>query len=352
MSEGPFLHQKRVTRQEVAREAGVSLTTVTHALNPTPGSRMSVETRERVQRIARELGYRPNFVGRALVTGKTFTVGLLQPSYDSVYNGFYQSIMRGLAQAMETDDYHLLALFRSADHRYFKVITQGRVDGMLVLQSDFEERHIERIIATGIPTVVVNKQYPVEGRSTAGCVISDHQALMTAVVQEFAAHGCRSLLQINDVHQCDANAQMMAGFTAALAQAAEAGMIGSTLTPDWRDLGRQMRNVFASGQRWDGIFVDKATVAEVLLEEAACAGLAVGRDFLLITTDTIDGRTTRQQMEMSAYTQQPDQIGAQAWKVLRGLIAGKAPERRVLVPYRRYAVPDEIKADVGEPRYE
>lgn len=328
----------RVTRHDVARAAGVSLTTVTHALNPTPGSRMSDETRARVRLIARELGYRPNFIGRALVEGKTYTIGLLQPSFDAVFYGFYQRMMYGMVQAMEPDDYHLLALFRSSEHRYLKVITQGRVDGMLVMQSDLDTACITRILETGIPVVVVNKGFPVAGHASVGCVHSDHHGMMQQVVEEFATLGCRSVLQINDFRACDANAQMMEGFTAAMAHFGGAGMVGSTLIPDWQALGQQLRNAFAGGQRWDGIFADSVEIAETVLAEAEAAGLRAGRDFHLISSSTVDGETTRRRLEHSAYTHQPHLLGQEAWRVLRGLLAGETEARAVLVPYRRYGV--------------
>ncbi|HEX2949821.1 MAG TPA: LacI family DNA-binding transcriptional regulator, partial [Armatimonadota bacterium] len=240
----------RVTRHDVARVAGVSLTTVTHSLNPTPGSRVSEETRQRVQRIAHELGYRPNFIGRALVEGKSYTIGFLQPSYDSIFNDYYQRIMRGMALAMEPDDYHLLALFRSPDYRYLKVVTQGRVDGMIILQSDFDTDHIEQLIETGIPTVVVNRRFPVEDTPQLGCIHADHQQLMYDIVDEFVTLGCRTVLHVNDFYECDANALLMEGFTKAMARYAATGIVGSTMIPDKHDFAKQIRTAFIAGQRW------------------------------------------------------------------------------------------------------
>ncbi len=329
---------KRVSRQDVARAAKVSLTTVTHALNPTPGARVSAATRLRVQQLAREMGYRPSFVGRALVEGKTYTVGLLQPSYDAVFNGFYQMMMRGMVRAMEADDYHLLALFRTDDHRYLKVVTQGRVDGMLVLQSDFDVSHIEHVLDTGIPTVVVNKAFPTTAWPQAGCVHADHRAMMGAAVAELADAGCRTLLLVDDYRACDANAQLAEGFNTAVSALAARGLAGSLLAPDPVHFPRQLHNAFAAGQRWDGIITDGVGMAEVVLAEAAQAGLTPGRDFQLISTDITDGLLTTRRRERCGYTHQPDLVGAEAWRLLRALIRqDDVASRTVLVPYRRYA---------------
>lgn len=329
----------RTSRQDVARAAGVSLTTVTHALNPVPGARVSEATRLRVQHIAHELGYTPSFVGRALVEGKSYTVGLLQPSYDSVFNGFYQTMMRGMARAMEPDDYHLLALFRSEDHRYLKVVTQGRVDGLLIMQSDFDVSHIERVLETGIPAVVVNKAFPVARWPRAGCVHADHRKMMADAVAELAGLGCRTLLLADDSRACDANAQMADGFTEAVAAQAPRGLVGSVLTPDSTHFAVQLRNAFAAGQCWDGIITDGVGLAEVVLAEAENAGLTPGRDFYLVSTDIVEGQTTQSRRESSAYTHQPDLVGAEAWRLLMALIRQETvAERTRLVPYRHFMV--------------
>lgn len=324
----------RVSRQDVARAAGVSLTTVTHALNTVPGARVAEETRLRVQRLAQEMGYRPSFVGRALVEGKNYTVGLLQPSYDSVFNGFYQTMMRGMVRAMEPDDYHLLALFRSTDHRYMKVLEQGRVDGMLILQSDFDTAHIERV-AAGIPTVVVNKAFNVTDWPRAGCVHADHTRMMADTVGELAALGCRTLLLVDDFRVCDANTQMAEGFSAAVATFADQGLVGSTMTPDPDHFGQQLHNAFHAGQRWDAIITDGVALAEQLLLETGEAGLVAGRDYHLVSTDIVEGATTRSRQESFAYTHQPDLVGAEAWRLLKTLIQGTTKNRVIKVPYRR-----------------
>lgn len=66
-----------VSLQDVAAKAGVSRGTVSHVLNERRDARISAETQKRVYEAARELGYRPNKIARALVTGRTQTIGVL-----------------------------------------------------------------------------------------------------------------------------------------------------------------------------------------------------------------------------------------------------------------------------------
>ncbi|OPZ83469.1 MAG: hypothetical protein BWY76_02259 [bacterium ADurb.Bin429] len=76
-----------------------------------------------------------------------------------------------------------------------------------------------------------------------------------------------------------------------------------------------------------------------MLAEAERAGLVAKRDFHLISTDIVEGRVTAQRLEDSAYTHQPDLVGAEAWRLLQALIGQEAvTERTVLVPYQRYPI--------------
>ncbi len=68
---------RRVTTHDIAREAGVSRTTVSHVLNDQPGINLSPKTKERVLATARKLGYVPNSAAQMLVTGRSRCIGLV-----------------------------------------------------------------------------------------------------------------------------------------------------------------------------------------------------------------------------------------------------------------------------------
>lgn len=102
----------RVRLRDVAERAGVSVTTVSFVLNERPGSGISVETRDRVLRVAREMGYRPNAAARSLRTQVTNTIGLI--SDQIVTDNYGGDLIRGaLATALQHD--HLLIVVESQD---------------------------------------------------------------------------------------------------------------------------------------------------------------------------------------------------------------------------------------------
>ena len=324
-----------MSRREVARAAGVSVTTVTHALNPPPGVRMSSATRERVRRVARELGYRPSFVGRALVSGRSFVAGLLQPAASTLLYPFYQEITLGLSEAMAPCEYHPLLLFRSAAKTYLRVLRQGRIDGMLVLQSERDCSCIEEVAAGGIPTVAVNVHCSLPSLPNLACVHSDHAGLLAALLAEFEDLGCRRLLFFHDYRRHDANASLHEHGEQMLSRLTSRGLRGTTLIPDAVAPREQCRRLFASGWDWDGVFVDGSAMAEMLIEEALRAGVEPGRDFTILVGETSAWRRPTAGPVRAVYCHQPRRIGEAAWALLDALMAGSVTEKDIHIPYRR-----------------
>jgi DNA-binding LacI/PurR family transcriptional regulator len=325
----------KASRKDVAKLAGVSLTTVTHALNATPNTRLRPETIKRVQAAADELNYRPNFVGRALITGKTFTVGLLQPSYQSVFSDFYQRIIFGMVKAMENDDYNLVTMFRSPQQKYLKAIQQGRVDGMLILQSEIDIRDIDAIIATGIPTVIVNRHYPVEQKLTVGNVRTDHQLLIENIMTQFLELGCKSVLAFHDYLNCDPNRQLNNAFIDIINHKLHNTILGTTVIPSQENLHNQIRNLFKNSQNWDGILVDGFATADLILEVAKKCGLKHKKDFHLIVEDCYKQDDSCSMHEATSYVQSPVEVGAAAWQLMHKLINEETTQREILIPYKQ-----------------
>jgi LacI family transcriptional regulator len=126
--------QPRVRLQDVAERAGVSQTTVSFVLNERPGSGISVETRDRVLRVAREMGYRPNLTARSLRTQVTRTIGLISDRI--VTDNYGGDLIRGsLVAALRHD--HLLIVVESLDdpeveHHLVEDLLARQVDGIIV----------------------------------------------------------------------------------------------------------------------------------------------------------------------------------------------------------------------------
>lgn len=320
-------------RRAVAEAAGVSLTTVTHALNPPPGSRVNPETRKRVMQIATELGYRPSFVGRALVSGKSYNAGLLQPDYDSMFLSFYQCMAYGLVESAGADDYSLLLAFREHDN-YLKIIQQGRIDGMVILQSDFGDNHIHRILETGLPAVILNRMFDCSAFERSGCVMSDHHGLIKSVFDELIEAGRRNIFGVIDQMYCNPNFLLFQEFSRLAATVAADGVVALPVIPSPVDFATQLGGMFSSRRHWDGIYVDGEEYLSTVLKVAAEFKLAPGRDFSLILSSVSKNLTPDQfDFPLTIYRQQPEKMGAAAWNMLQKIMCGGKFEKLVKVPY-------------------
>lgn len=327
---------KQASRKDVAKAAGVSLTTVTHALNLKPGTRVNSETRDRVKRIANELNYRPSFVGRALVTGKSFNVGLLQPGYEAMFRNFYQHMAYGLVESMGKDDYNLLLVFRDEQKNYLRTISQGRVDGMIVLQSDFGDSHIENVIETNVPTVVLNRTLNLPENEIVGCVSSDHALLIEEAFKDFHRKGCKNIAAFNDQRSCDPNFRLFEAFTCISEGLIKDGVTATTVVPSKERFAAQINNLFESGQRWDGIYIDGEEFLLPLIKSAIKFGLKPGRDFeIILSSVEKDLKPADFDFPITIYLQQPEVMGAEAWKMLKAFINQEKTARFVKVPYKK-----------------
>jgi len=332
----------RVTRLDVARKAQVSLATVTYSLNPTGKLRISPKTQDRIRRIASQLGYRPNFVHRALSAGRTYSVGLVIPDSKALLFPLYEMIIDGCVGAMNDDKYDPVLLLRSRWERVADVVKDGRVDGLIILQSDFEDRYIREAAAMGVPVVVLNRDLPANlPGHLAACVYPDYHRMMNDVVADFVKRGCRNVLNFSPSTRIFANQACFEGFKDALVRHANSRVMGSSMEPRWVDFKLQAEGLFEKGCFWDGIFVTGSSSADALVEFAGRAGLHPGSDFQLITTDAFPESESyasvppKKRHEQVVYWQPARGVGQEGWRVFSRMMAGESVEPVTRVPYVR-----------------
>jgi LacI family transcriptional regulator/LacI family repressor for deo operon, udp, cdd, tsx, nupC, and nupG len=151
------LHSQEVSIADIARVAGVSHTTVSRALRGSP--LISLNTRERIQQLAREMGYTPNAIAQSLLTKQTNTIGLV---VTSIADPFLNDVVKGVEEVARAAN---LSVFLSATHndpdQEMKVIEtfhRRRVDGILVASSRITSDYKKRLARIRVPTVLINSQ--------------------------------------------------------------------------------------------------------------------------------------------------------------------------------------------------
>ncbi len=143
-----------ITIKDVAREANVSVASVSRALNG--GSGVTAETGQRIRDVASRLRYIPHAAARMLITRRTNTIGALLPD---LYGEFFSELIRGIDLAARARGLHLLVSSShdsSGDAAAALRAMQGRVDGMLIMSAHVDDAFLHANMPEGLPTVLIN----------------------------------------------------------------------------------------------------------------------------------------------------------------------------------------------------
>ncbi|WP_342387236.1 catabolite control protein A [Salinicoccus bachuensis] len=142
-----------VTIYDVAREAKVSMATVSRVLNGNPN--VKPETRKKVKDVIERLDYRPNAVARGLASKKTTTVGVIIPDISNLY---YSSLARGLDDIAEMYNYQIIITNTDNDPEKerdaFLGLISKQVDGIVFLGGALNEETLNDIKGSHLPVVI------------------------------------------------------------------------------------------------------------------------------------------------------------------------------------------------------
>src|SRR6266699_4128964 len=151
------MRRQEVSIEDIARAADVSHSTVSRALRDS--SLISVEVRERIQQLAREMGYTPNAIAQSLQTQQTSTIGLV---VTSIADPFWSDVMKGVEEVARAARF---SVFLAASHNdpdqemaIIETFHRRRVDGMLIAASRITSEYKDRLDRMQIPTVLINSQ--------------------------------------------------------------------------------------------------------------------------------------------------------------------------------------------------
>lgn len=176
------------TIKEVAREAGVSVATVSRVMNDS--GPVNVDTRQRILDVARDLRYVPNSAARSLIMARTHTLGILLPD---LHGEFFSEVMRGIDHTASHKDYHILV---SCSHNNRSDVEaalramRGRVDGMIVMSPDLGASALRDNLPDNLPVVLLNCR---ANGSTYSSVNIDNRSGSAAMVRHLMYLGHRRI---------------------------------------------------------------------------------------------------------------------------------------------------------------
>jgi LacI family transcriptional regulator len=277
---------RRVTMADVAREAGVSLMTVSRVINDKDG--VSAATRRRVWAIVERLDYRPSGIARGLATQRTGTLGLVVPD---VANPFFADVARGVEHVAHAEGYNVFLCNTEEDPRRELAVLQSleekRVDGVVLCSSRLGEEELRASLARHPATVLVNRR--LEGERVVGAVLLDDAAGGRLVVGHLLEGGHRAVGLLAGPPASHSGRQRAQGYRAALAAA------GLLPRPAWQvscganvDAGqRAARDLLAGHPELTALFCYNDLVAVGALQACTDLGLRVPDDVAVTGFDDI-----------------------------------------------------------------
>ena len=353
--------RQEVSIEDIARAASVSHSTVSRALQGS--SLISVDVRERIQRIADQMGYTPNAVARSLQTRRTNTIGLV---VTSIADPFFSDVVRGVEEVARAAKFSVFLSASYNESEQEKAIIdsfhQRRVDGILIASSRISSSYEAHLNRTKLPIVLVNSQVESQAQRLHWVAVDDAQgvySIPTTLSQKTPAlhwvtvddaqgaqlavgHllqlGHRAIGYLGTESRPKSNRHRLEGYQGALAAAGivasntwiaiapeldtsaeEDALIGRTLLPRLLDEG--VTAVFC--------YNDMLAVGALL----ACheRGISVPRDISIVGFDdtTIAGYVTP---PLTTVHQPKLQLGSLAAEMLLNLLNERPVENAILVP--------------------
>ncbi|NOY95030.1 MAG: LacI family transcriptional regulator [Chlorobi bacterium] len=189
------MRKSRTTITEIAKELGISPSTVSRALNNHPA--ISENTRTKVVKLAQMLNYQPNLLALSLLKKKTNTIGVIVPEITSY---FFSSIINGIQDLVNPMGVNMIIGQSNESHEEEKNIVQTfisiRVDGFLISPSS-ETRtfcHLEALKENNIPLVIFDRDC--EGVEVDKVFVDEYKGAFQAV-EYLIQTGCRRIAHIS-----------------------------------------------------------------------------------------------------------------------------------------------------------
>jgi LacI family transcriptional regulator len=309
------------TIRDVARAAGVSVGTASKALNGQ--GQLRIETRERVQQIASELGFRPNDLMQSLLRQKSFTVGLI--STDS-YGRFSSPLMEGIEDALGAAQFSVFLCNASDDpvreRQHIESLLSKRVDGIIVTARRTDPRAAIDLGVVGVPILYA---YTQTNNPDDLCLLPDDTQGGQLATEHLIRAGRKHIVHITGPEKFLAVRERRAGYEAAL-KAHGLMLKHSVFTGPWSEawgyeavtqlLERDRNNV-------DAIFCGSDQIARGAVDALRERGVGVPDEIAVVGYDNWEIIAAATRPALTTIDMNLHELGRLAATKLLGLIDGR-----------------------------
>ncbi|MEQ8818907.1 MAG: LacI family DNA-binding transcriptional regulator [Sumerlaeia bacterium] len=345
-----------MSAEEVARLAGVSVMTVSRALRGTSG--VSLKTRDRIVRIASDLGYQPSLAARSLRTGRIETIGFLIWSHDALRGGYHSESLAGIDSVASEQGYNVLLTVAPPNVSmgdYARRLIHERRVGSLVLQgSRLSPQDLKDLAEVQTPKVFINYTGKLATNAQGACCVGfDNHDGIEQAVRHLVALGHERIAYIGGTPTDRDAIEREEGFRAAMMK------LKLAVNPDWIRPGDFAHAIEAGQAQGDYLIAEGSggptaivcaadSIAYGVLTSARRAELDLPRQLSVVGFDD-DLAAAHVVPPLTTLNHSGWDLGQRAGKELLRQIAGEATGNQTVVLKTRLVVRNST-ASPAEPR--
>jgi LacI family transcriptional regulator len=326
-----------VRMKDIARDLGLSTVTISKALRGHPD--ISEKTRKRVEKRTEELNYQPNFAARALITGRTWTIGLVVPD---LLHPFFAQIAKAISAEIRGHGYGLIITSSEEDpeleRREIEQLLARRVDAMVIASAQRTGESFRRIEEQRIPYILIDRKFAHLAASFVGV---DDEAVGQLATNHLIEQGCRRVAHIRGPETSTALGRLE-GFKRALAGHGRAPLpehivcIGTSGDDRGEPGGYEAAmKLLGLDPRPDGIFCFNDPIALGAMRAILDAGLRIPEDIAVVGCGNVL-YSDFLRVPLTSIDQDSSAIGRHAAELALSMVGaqGMAPPRTELVSPR------------------
>ncbi|KXG78110.1 LacI family DNA-binding transcriptional regulator [Thermotalea metallivorans] len=280
----------KATIKEVAKKANVSPSTVSRVIADSP--RISEETKTKVRKVMKELGYHPNAIARSLVNRSTNTIGVIMPksAHLSLANPFFPEALRGISASANAHGFYVLLSIEEDEHEKHNgienIVRAGMVDGMIMLYSKLEDKTFNMLRDCQFPFVLVGK--PVKG-NRVNYVDNDNVYAACEAASYLLEKGRKNIAMITGPLDLVVSLDRLAGYKSALEAhgIAYRGELIRSVEFSRENGYKAIESIFKDGIQPDGVLVTDDLLALGAMNAIKDAGLKIPEDIAMISFNNI-----------------------------------------------------------------
>ena len=322
-----------ITIYDVAREANVSMATVSRVVNGNPNVKPT--TRKKVMEVIDRLGYRPNAVARGLASKKTTTVGVIIPD---ISNLIFAELARGIEDIATMYNYNII-LSNSDQNvdkelRLLNTMLSKQVDGLVFMSGNITNEHISEFEKSPVPIVLAGS---LEESGKIPSVNIDHEQAVYDAITTFIENGHKQIaMVIGPLHEPVNVEKKLLGYKRALSDAAIEYNEDLVQEGDYTyDSGIEAFEKYLElNLNPTAVFVTSDEMAVGVVHSAGDNGFVIPKNIEVITSENTK-LSLMVRPQLTTIVQPLYDIGAVAMRLLTKLMnKEEVTEQKVVLPHR------------------